>query len=248
MDLKFTTHVPEKKKKNESARAVERNGGLQTGAGLDGDGVDFEYSAGGGSEGLSVSGGGRVAGAGSGFVGGGGHSLAGGRQVNAAAAINSSVDDTFHATHLVGGGRVHRKTTNEKAGQPQALTEFALHSPEIEAEMDADQFSALSDVIGSIFLAQLADPPPRPIVAATALLAIEGRSLVEGEERASAAVVAGPLAASRLARWAAAAVAADIADARVFASAGFAGRGSMTGKVFPTAAAAEAIPKVYPKP
>ena len=120
-----------------------------------------------------------------------------------------------------GGGRLPRKTAHQgKAGQPQALTEFALRSPEIEAEMTAEQYAALVDVISTIFLAQLADPPPRPSAAAAALLAVEGRSLVEGEERASAAVVAGPLAAFRLARWAAVAAAADVADARALMSAG----------------------------
>ena len=97
--------------------------------------------------------------------------------------------------------------------RPEALTEFALRSPEIEAELDADQFAALVDVIGSVFLAQLEDPPPRPSAAAAALLAAEGRSLVEGEERASAAVVAGPLAAYKIARWRAAAARKDAADA-----------------------------------
>jgi hypothetical protein len=57
----------------------------------------------------------------------------------------------------MGGGRVPSasNTVAAKKGQPQALTEFALSSPEIEAEMSADQFAVLSDVVGSIFLAQL---------------------------------------------------------------------------------------------
>ena len=53
--------------------------------------------------------------------------------------------------------------------RPEALTEFALRSPDVEAELDADQFAALADVIGSVFLAQLEDPPPRPSAAAAAL-------------------------------------------------------------------------------
>ena len=53
-----------------------------------------------------------------------------------------------------------------KRKRPEALTEFALRSPEIEAEMSSDQFAALVDVIGSIFLAQIPDPPPRPAAAA----------------------------------------------------------------------------------
>ena len=52
---------------------------------------------------------------------------------------------------------------------------------------------------------------------ATALLAVEGRSLVEGEERASAAVVAGPLAAFRVARWAATCAVVDASLAELFA-------------------------------
>ena len=46
---------------------------------------------------------------------------------------------------------------------PEALTEFALESPEIEAELTAEQFAALVDVVGSVFLAQYptdATPPP----------------------------------------------------------------------------------------
>ena len=83
--------------------------------------------------------------------------------------------------------------------------------------MSSDQFAALVDVIGSIFLAQIPDHPPRPAMKATALLAVEGRSLVEGEERASAAVVAGPLAAFRVARWAATCAVVDASLAEVFA-------------------------------
>jgi hypothetical protein len=45
---------------------------------------------------------------------------------------------------------------------PSALTEFALKSPEIEAELTAEQFAALVDVVGSVFLAQLVDEPPPP--------------------------------------------------------------------------------------
>ena len=114
------------------------------------------------------------------------------------------------------GGGDDKPGAKSKRKRPEALTEFALRSPEIEAEMSSDQFAALVDVIGSIFLAQIPDPPPRPAAAATALLAVEGRSLVEGEERASAAVVAGPLAAFRVARWAATCAAVDVSLAKVF--------------------------------
>ena len=110
------------------------------------------------------------------------------------------------------GGGGDKPGAKSKRKRPEALTEFALRSPEIEAEMSSDQFAALVDVIGSIFLAQIPDPPPRPAAAATALLAVEGRSLVEGEERASAAVVAGPLAAFRVARWAATCAAVDVSS------------------------------------
>ena len=72
-----------------------------------------------------------------------------------------------------------------------------------------------------MFLAQLEDPPPRPSAAAAALLAAEGHSLVEGEERASAAVVAGPLAAYKMARWRAVAARKDAADADARAFAGW---------------------------
>ena len=112
------------------------------------------------------------------------------------------------------GGKTASKS---KRKRPEALTEFALRSPEIEAEMSSDQFAALVDVIGSIFLAQIPDHPPRPAMKATALLAVEGRSLVEGEERASAAVVAGPLAAFRVARWAATCAVVDASLAELFA-------------------------------
>ena len=84
---------------------------------------------------------------------------------------------------------------------PRALTEFALKSPEIEAELTAEQFAALVDVVGSIFLAQLRDEPPPPAVAAARLLANTGRSLVDAEDIESAAVVAAPLAMHKEATW-----------------------------------------------
>jgi len=83
------------------------------------------------------------------------------------------------------------------------------------------QYAALVDVVGSIFLAQLDDPPPRPSAAADALLAAEGRSLVAGEERASSGVVAEPLARYQRARWARISAAMDVDDARALASAAF---------------------------
>ena len=134
-----------------------------------------------------------------------------------------------------------------KRKRPEALTEFALRSPEIEAEMSSDQFTALVDVIGSIFLAQIPDPPPRPAAAATALLAVEGRSLVEGEERTSAAVVAGPLAAFRVARWAATCAAVDVSLAKVFAAGcvPLASRASVPGTPAAAAAAAAAAAVVF---
>ena len=131
-----------------------------------------------------------------------------------AAAVSAGAGSA--AARLAGGGRVPRK--GGAGQQPQALTEFALHSPEIEAELTAEQFEAFADVIASVFLAPLPDSPARPSLAAALLLRSRGRSLVEGEERASAAAVAGPLARFRLAQWSAAIFASDAADARVHAA------------------------------
>ena len=99
----------------------------------------------------------------------------------------------------------HRDDSPRRKGKgkppPSALTEFALKSPEIEAELTAEQFAALVDVVGSVFLAQLVDEPPPPAIAAARLLANTNRSLVDAEDRASAAVVAAPLARHRRATW-----------------------------------------------
>ena len=84
---------------------------------------------------------------------------------------------------------------------PEALTEFALESPEIEAELTAEQFAALVDVVGSVFLAQYPTDATPPPVAAARLLANTNRSLVDAEDRASAAVVAAPLAKHKEATW-----------------------------------------------
>ena len=84
---------------------------------------------------------------------------------------------------------------------PEALTEFRLHSPEIEAELDAEQFSALVDVVGSVFLSQLGDVKVKPSVEASHLLANENRSLIDAEDKESAAVVAGPMAEHQIATW-----------------------------------------------
>ena len=84
---------------------------------------------------------------------------------------------------------------------PEALTEFALESPEIEAELTAEQFAALVDVVGSVFLAQYPTDATPPPVAAARLLANTNRSLVDAEDRASAAVVAAPLAEYKEATW-----------------------------------------------
>jgi len=134
-----------------------------------------------------IMGGGRGRGRGGGGGGGGGEGGGGGVDVTGSGRVPSTSTVTAAKTSM-GGGRVPLNSSSTttaaaaaKNGQPQALTEFALSSPEIEAEMSADQFAVLSDVVGSIFLAQLADLPPRPSTAAAALLAVEGRSLVEGE-------------------------------------------------------------------
>jgi hypothetical protein len=102
--------------------------------------------------------------------------------------------------------RVEAKTTRveakTRARPPEALTEFALESPEIEAELTAEQFAALVDVVGSVFLAQYpSDATPPPAVAAARLLANTNRSLVDAEDRASAAVVAAPLAKYKEVTW-----------------------------------------------
>ena len=101
---------------------------------------------------------------------------------------------------------------------PSALTEFALKSPEIEAELTAEQFAALVDVVGSVFLAQLVDEPPPPAIAAARLLANTNRSLVDAEDRASAAVVAAPLARHKRATWRLNAGLADESESRVSAT------------------------------
>ena len=134
---------------------------------------------------------------------------------------NAAVVDHDGSSSAAASAPASVRARSRDGRRPEALTEFALRSPDVEAELDADQFAALVDVIGSVFLAQLEDPPPRPSAAAAALLAAEGRSLVEGEERASAAVVAGPLAAYKMARWRAVAARKDAADADARAFAGW---------------------------
>ena len=48
-----------------------------------------------------------------------------------------------------------------RAAPLSAPTAFALRSPDVDADLDADQFAALADAVASLFLAPLADDPSK---------------------------------------------------------------------------------------
>jgi len=83
----------------------------------------------------------------------------------------------------------------------EAMSEFTVRSPEIEAEMNSSQYAVLMDVIGSLFLTPAAPRQPRPSTQAAVLLRSRDRTLFDGDALASAAIVAKPMINLIYARW-----------------------------------------------
>ena len=95
------------------------------------------------------------------------------------------------------------KSTARQDKTVEAMSEFSVRSPDIEAEMSSSQYVVLIDVMASLFLTPTTLDQPRPSFQAARLLMSRERTLFDRDRLASAAIVARPMLKLIAARWAA---------------------------------------------
>ena len=83
----------------------------------------------------------------------------------------------------------------------EALSEFSVRSPEIEAEMNSSQYAVLMDVMESLFLTPPNLKRSRPSFQASKILMNIDRTLISSLSLASAALIAKPMKKVIVSRW-----------------------------------------------
>jgi len=119
------------------------------------------------------------------------------------ASVSSVADADMYAYDEpeIGSPSQKKKTSSSELSSGEAMSEFSVRSPEIEAEMNSSQYVVLIDVMASLFLTPTVLEPPRPSSQAATLLRSRDRTLFEGDALASAAIVAKPMMNLIKARW-----------------------------------------------
>ena len=88
-----------------------------------------------------------------------------------------------------------------KEVKSEALSEFSVRSPEIEAEMNSSQYAVLMDVMESLFLTPPNLKRSRPSYQASKILMNVDRTLISSLSLASAALIAKPMRRVIVSRW-----------------------------------------------
>ena len=117
------------------------------------------------------------------------------------ATTDAVTDEQLYAYDELTAADARIDQPKSKSVTSEALSEFSVRSPEIEAEMNSSQYAVLMDVMESLFLTPPNLKRSRPSFQASKILMNIDRTLISSLSLASAALIAKPMKKVIVSRW-----------------------------------------------